>query len=74
MTFEQRMALLTARAAAPLLGVGIAGTYRLASSGRLPYVKLAGKERKGGRGRAGAIRFRLCDVIAFQVENEVGAS
>jgi excisionase family DNA binding protein len=60
--------------AAKLLGVSPATLYRLISEDRIGRVKLAGKQRRGGRGRAGSVRVRLIDIVEFQVKNERRAS
>lgn len=70
----ERLRLLPAAEAATLLGVSVPTIYRYASEGRLAHVKSEGRERRGGRGRAGALRFRLLDLVAYQVANERAAS
>jgi hypothetical protein len=58
--------------AAEFLALSLPTVYRLAAEGRLPVVKLAGADR-GAKGRAGAVRVRLMDLIRWSVERERGA-
>jgi hypothetical protein len=73
-TAEERRRLWGAdEIARPILNVSRSMLGRLVSSGRLASIKFDGKDRRGGRGRAGSIKFRLADVLRFIVEHEVAA-
>ena len=66
----ERLMLRDVRFVASFFGLSPASIYRHVSDGSLPHVKLPGKDRRT-HGRAGAVRFRLVDLVRFAVEREV---
>ena len=69
---RRRLKLLTSDAVAELLGVSSSTVSRLVADRRLPHIKMEGRDR-GKRGRAGAVRFRMADVLRFVAEREIAA-
>lgn len=54
---------------ARMLGLSRPSVYRLLDAGALRSVKLDGADR-GAKGRAGAVRVRLAEVVRFIAERE----
>ena len=68
---EEQIRLRPASWAAEFLGLSVPTVYRLVAEGKIPHMKLAGAERKSGRGKAGRVMFRLVDLIEWSSEREV---
>lgn len=70
---ENPLRLRDARFAAEFLGESRTSVYRHVAAGVLAAVKGPGVERRGGKGSAGRLKFRLLDLIAYQVDRELVA-
>ena len=70
---ENAIRLRDVRFASEFLGGSRATVYRLVAAGQLVAVKGPGVARRGGRGSAGRLKFRLLDLVAFQVDRELVA-
>lgn len=55
------------------LGFSLPTTYRRIERGEIRSLKIAGAERRGGRGTAGLVRVTLLDAARFRAEREIGA-
>lgn len=54
------------------LGLSESSTYRRIAGGEIKATKLAGAERRGGRGTAGRVLVSLVDAARFRAEHEAG--
>jgi len=54
------------------LGLSLSTTYRRIERGEIRAAKLAGGERRGGRGTAGRVLVSLVDAARFWAEHEPG--
>jgi hypothetical protein len=65
LTLEERLAQKPVKAWLPVLGLSLPAAYRAVAEGRLGCVKHDGKQRKGGRGRAGKVCLTWAHVAPF---------
>jgi excisionase family DNA binding protein len=70
---EDRIRLRPVQWAADFLGLSVPTIYRLVAAEGIPHVKVAAGARRGGRGQAGRVLFRLADLVAWSQEREVAA-
>lgn len=68
---ENALRLRDAKFAAEFLGESRTTVYRHVAAGQLAAVKGPGVARRGGKGSAGRLKFRLLDLVAFQVDREL---
>jgi hypothetical protein len=68
---EELDRLRSVKWATEFLGLGVSTLYRYAEEGSITHVKLPGKERKSGKGKAGRVMFRLRDLLEWTQEREV---
>ena len=67
-----RRRLLRHEEAEEILGESRATLSRRVAAGQVRAVKSEGAERRGGRGRSGAIRFWLVDLLRYAAAREIG--
>ena len=65
LSLEERLAQRPVAAWLPVLGLSLPAAYRAIAEGRLGCVKHDGKQRKGGRGRAGKVCLTWEHVAPF---------
>lgn len=70
---EDRIRLRPVQWAAEFLCLSVSTVYRFVAAESIPHVKLAAGSRRGGRGQAGRVLFRLADLVAWSQEREVAA-
>jgi len=68
---ENPLRLHDACFAAEFLGLSRVSLYRYVKDGGLVATKGRGVDRRGGKGSAGRLKFRLLDLIAFTVDREL---
>lgn len=56
------------------LGLSLPTTYRRIERGEIRAAKIAGAERRGGRGTAGRVLVTLADAARFRAEREGGGT
>lgn len=71
MPAENPLRLHDAKFAAEFLGEARVSIYRHVAAGHLGAVKGPGVDRRGGKGSAGRLKFRLLDLVGFQVDREL---
>lgn len=67
---ENALRLRSSAYAAEFLGESRTSIYRHVAAGELVAVKVPGKDR-GKLGSAGRLKFRLLDLVAYQVDREL---
>lgn len=68
---ENALRLRSSAYAAEFLGQSRTTVYRNVAAGELVAVKGSGVARRGGKGSAGRLKFRLLDLVAYQVDREL---
>lgn len=71
MPAESPLRLRSSAFAAEFLGESPSTVYRHVAAGDLVAIKGPGVERRGGKGSAGRLKFRLLDLVAYQVDREL---